>query len=166
MSRLLTLAVLLSTAACTGTVDFELERQLVINSTAAAVDSGEWSVDLARSAPAAWSRRDVLTKLEIHSADLVVTPASGNAATRIVDGAIKVRLDCAGTPIVFASLRNAAIAPGGTIALAPTAEGTKALDDALRGSGKSCWSLEGEADAAPVRFTADATIRMSMGYKL
>lgn len=166
MVRLSTLAALLLTAACTGTVDFELKRQLVVNSTAAAVDTGEWSVDLAQSAPAAWSRRDVLTNLEIHSADLLVTQASGNAATRIVDGAIKVRLDCAGAPIVFASLRNAPITPGGTIALAPTAEGNKALEDALRGSGKTCWSLDGEADAAPVRFTADVTIRMSMGYNL
>lgn len=78
------LAAALSLAACGGTVDFTLEKDLDVNAT---VNGGAVfaAVDLAAESGSAWKRRDKISSVSIHTAEATVTEihAPPNTATAV-----------------------------------------------------------------------------------
>jgi hypothetical protein len=134
------LAAVLSLAACGGTVDFSVEKDLDVNST---VNGGAVlaTVDLAAEAGGAWKHRNKIDSISVTTAEATVTSVSTppNTATT-VSGEVWLLPEGATTPgagaVQAGTFTDEAVTVGNVIGLALTPELNAFVRGAFNGSGK------------------------------
>jgi hypothetical protein len=169
-SALLALLASLTLAACGGTVDFTIEKDLVIDTT---VNSGKdvKSFDLAASAGSAWKQRSHISSVHVTQAEALVTAVNAaNTATQLTGevwllpdgatdktaaGSVKVGDWTAGEDVVIGNTIS--------ITLGPDLDGF--VRNAFNGSGKFSVFAEGAPTGAGGSRVA-CTLHVVLGAKL
>jgi hypothetical protein len=161
------LAASLALSACGGTVDFNIDEMIAVDST---VNSGERlaPVDLAAEAGQAWKHRDKISSISVETAEVTVAAIdAANQATQISgsvwllpEGATK-----ATDPGVVAigTWTGEDIAVGHMIALKPTEALNTFLKDTFNGSGKFGILVSGEGTSGA---RLACTLHVVLGAKL
>ena len=168
----LALLAALALPACNGSTDFTVNELLTVDSSTTSYD-GPFQVDLSQY-KTAWDNRKHIKSLSIDAASVqgtIATVDAGNAAST-GSGSLALRPDGGPTDgsedVEIGSISNAAISPGTTY----TVDGTNMpaasalLEGALKGSGKFSLVAHGTANAAPVNFTVDATLKVHVKYSV
>lgn len=134
------LAAALALAACGGTVDFTLEKDLDLDT---AVNGGvvRVGVDLATEAGAAWARRDKISAISVHRAQATVTSVTSPTVPPVeVSGTIWLLPEGATAPgagaVQVATLTGEPVAVGHTVSLTLSPELDAFLESAFNGSGR------------------------------
>jgi hypothetical protein len=161
----------LTLAACGGTVDFHIDKNLVIDST---VNSGTStsSFDLAAEAGSAWKQRKHISSVSIQAATAAVTVvAPANTATS-VSGQVWLLPEGvtttggAGT-VKVGEWSDESVVVGNTIVLTPTPELNTFVRDAFNGSGKfSVYAAGAGASGARVAVTLHVVLDAKLKWKL
>lgn len=134
------LAAVVSLAACGGTVDFSIERDLDVNST---VNAGAVlaTFDLAAEAGGAWKHRNKIDSVTVTSAEATVTDVftPPNTATE-VGGTVWLLPEGATAPgagaVQVGTWSGEPVLVGNVIALQPTPELNAFVREAFNGTGR------------------------------
>ncbi len=134
------LAAVLSIAACGGTVDFSVEKDLDVNST---VNGGAVfaPIDLAAEAGGAWRHRNKIDSVSITAAEATVTSVAAPPNTAVtVSGDVWLLPEGATTPgagaVQVGSFTGESVVVGNVIGLTLTPELNAFIRSAFNGSGK------------------------------
>lgn len=136
----LALAAALALPACGGTVDFSLERDLEVD-TAVAGGAVLATFDLSAEAGRAWSHRDKISDVSIHTAEATITEvhAPPNTATA-VSGSVWLLPEGATAPgdgaVQVGTFADEPVIVGNTVALQPSPALDAFVRDAFKGTGR------------------------------
>ena len=170
-SALVALAATLTMSACGGTVDFSLEKDLVVDSTVA---SGTYfdTFDLAAEAGGAWKHRDKVDSVSIVSAEGLVAVVDPQNAATALSGQAWLLPDGATDPSAAGSVSlgtwtDESVTVGNTIILTPSAELNALLKSAFKGSGKlGIYAEVTNANGERVACTIHVTLGAKLKWKL
>jgi hypothetical protein len=165
-------AALLATlvlGACGGTVDFTVDRSLVVDST---VGGGTTSMtyDLA-AASAAWKERKHVSSVTVESAEVTVTAVDAANAATDLSGTVWLLPDGVtdtASGVEVGSFPNQPVTVGTSVAMVPNAALDALLTSALRGSGRLTVVASGVATPSGSRLacTLRVVIAARMSWKL
>lgn len=168
-TRLFTAFAALSLAACGGTVDFSIEKDMPVD-TAVAGGTTLATVDLAAEAGGAWKHRDEIDKVTVVAAEATVTSVSAPPNTaETVSGDVWLLPDGVTVPtlangsVKVGSYLDEPVVVGNVVALDLTPELNAFVKQAFNGSGRFSVYLTG-AGAGGARVTC--VVRVVLGAKL
>lgn len=163
---LLALAAWLSLAACGGTVDFSIERDLTVDWSGTG-GSTTATYDLAADAGSAWKHRDKISSVTITSGEATVTALLPDNAATAVSGELWLLPENALTSADPGAVKVGAwtgepVTQGNVIPLVPTPALDAFVRDAFNGSGR--FSVYATGDGGGQR--VNCTLHVVLGAKL
>lgn len=164
-------AASLALAACGGTVDFSIEKDLTVDSTANA-GSSLATYDLSAEAGSAWKQRNKIDSLSIEEATAVVSVVDPANTATAVSGEAWLLPEGATSPTAAGSVRIGTwtaepVVVGNTIVLDPTPELNGFVRDAFNGNGRFSIYVAGSgAEGARVACTLHVTLGAKLKWKL
>ncbi len=165
-SALVALAATLTLSACGGTVDFNIESDLVANATDSF--SATDTYDLAAEAGSAWKQRSKIDSITVVFGEVEVTSVGPSNTAAAVSGEIWLLPEGATDPSAAGSVlvgewTDAEVVVGNVLSLTPTAELNAFVKSAFKGSGK--FSVYGAGTTA-AGARVDCTLHLNLGAKL
>lgn len=161
------LAAVFSLAACGGTVDFTVEKDLDVN-TAVSGGSVLATVDLAAEAGGAWKHRDKISSVSINVAEATVTQVNAppNTAT-LVSGDVYLLPEGVTTPgagdLLVGHFAGEPVEVGNTFGLTLSPELNSFVRSAFNGSGRFGVYAVGQGAAGEV---VSCRLHVVLGGKL
>lgn len=161
------LAASLALTACGGTVDFNVDEMIPVDST---VNSGSTlvTVDLAAEAGQAWKHRDKISSVTVESAEVTVAGIeAANVATQI-SGSVWLLPEGATAEtdpgaVFLGTWTDEAIVLGNTVTLVPTEALNAFVESTFNGSGKFGVLATGEGTGGA---RLACTLHVVLGAKL